>query len=181
MAKITFSDIAAGFQSVGTLNNNFAQLENELQTKVLYRDNPTGEPNTMQNNLDMNGFNILNLGTATVITSLSATQSILWGNQRDGTGTHSLSTGDVFRTVEVSANTSITAVVFLTTAGTAGWTGGERISIIQIGNGVVKVQPDTSVTVRCAASYLGTRRLFGEITLKYRGGDVWYLDGDISV
>lgn len=181
MAKITFSDIATGFQSVGTLNNNFAQLEYELQQKVLYRSNPTGEPNSMQNDLDMNGYNILNLGTATVVTSLSATQSILWGNQRDGTGTHSLSTGDVFRTIEVSASSSVTAVMYLTKASTAGWAGGEKISIIQIGSGVVKVQPETSVTVRCAASYLGTRRKFGEITLKYRGGDVWYLDGDISV
>lgn len=181
MAKITFSDIASGFQSVGTINNNYTQLEYELQNKVLYRNNPSGEPNAMQHDLDMNGYNILNLGQATVISSLSATQSVLWGTQRNGTGTHSLSTGDVFRTIEVSASSSVTAVMYLTKSVTGGWIGGEKISLIQLGSGVIKIQPETSVTVRCAASYLGTRRKFGQIVLAYRGSDIWYLDGDISV
>jgi hypothetical protein len=181
MAKITFSDIASGFQSVSTLNNNFAQLEYELQNKVLYRTNPTGEPNQMDNDLDMNGYNILNLGNATVVASASSVQTILWGTQRNGTGTHSLSAGDIYRTVEVSASSSVTAVMFLTTASIAGWVGGQWISLLQKGAGKVLISSDAGVTINCSATVKGTRRQYGTVTLKYRGSDVWYLDGDVSV
>lgn len=181
MAKITFSDIAAGFQSVGTINNNYTQLEYELQNKVLYRDNPTGEPNEMQNDIDMNGYRILNIGNATVLSSLSVAQSVIWGTQRDGTGTHSLSVGDVFRTVEISASSSVTAVMYLNTEAASSWASGQWISILQKGVGKVKVQPAVGVTVRCPASVYSTRRQYGSISLKYRGSNIWYLDGDVSV
>jgi hypothetical protein len=181
MAKITFSNISSGFQSVSTLNNNFDQLEYELQNNVLYRNNPTGEPNQMNNDLDMNGYNILNLGNATVVASASSVQTILWGTQRDGTGTHSLSVGDIYRTVEVSASSSITAVMYLTAASVGGWVGGQWISLLQKGVGKLIVTPAAGVTLNCPATVKGTRRQYGRVTLKYRGSDVWYLDGDVSV
>lgn len=60
MAKITLGDTVAGY-NLQIINNNFDAIEAELQSKVLYRDNPAGEPNQMENALDMNGNRIQNL------------------------------------------------------------------------------------------------------------------------
>ena len=61
MAKITIDDITSSFASVTQLNAYFQQLEDELNDKVLYRNNPDGEPNTMENDLDMNSNDLLNV------------------------------------------------------------------------------------------------------------------------
>ena len=61
MAKITIPDIASQFASQEALNARFTQVENELNDKVLYRDNPDGEPNAMAQELDMNTNRIINL------------------------------------------------------------------------------------------------------------------------
>ena len=61
MAKITIPDIASQFASQEALNARFTQVENELNDKVLYRDNPDGEPNAMVQELDMNSKRIINL------------------------------------------------------------------------------------------------------------------------
>jgi hypothetical protein len=64
MAKITLDNSATGFNSVGKINANNDLVEDHLNNKVLYRDNPTGEPNQMLNSLDMNSQQILNLPDA---------------------------------------------------------------------------------------------------------------------
>jgi len=70
MAKITLPTIAAGYASNSAFNTAFAQIDAEFQGKVLYRNNPSGEPNTMQNLLDMNSnpINNVTMLTATGIT-----------------------------------------------------------------------------------------------------------------
>jgi len=65
MAKLTLSDITAGYASASALNVSFNAIEDEFNNNVLYRRNPSGEPNQMQNDLDMNNFNILNAGGLT--------------------------------------------------------------------------------------------------------------------
>lgn len=65
MAKVTLDGIVSGFKSVAKLISNFDSIESELNDKVLYRDNPSGEPNQMVSELDMNGQPINNLPTAT--------------------------------------------------------------------------------------------------------------------
>lgn len=70
MSKIVLDDTVSGY-NLQIINDNFDKLEQELQNKVLYRDNPEGEPNTMQQDLDMNGNDILNVGTLHVTTSFS--------------------------------------------------------------------------------------------------------------
>ena len=62
MAKITVSDIASGYASTTALNASFNQIEDEFNNKVLYRNNPSGEPNQMLNDLDMNSNDLLNVG-----------------------------------------------------------------------------------------------------------------------
>lgn len=59
--KYTPKFLLGQFGSVDLLNQNFTDVSNELQNKVLYRNNPDGEPNAMQNSLDMNSNRILNL------------------------------------------------------------------------------------------------------------------------
>ena len=61
MAKITIASIVSGFRSVTAFNTNFQSITTDLNNKVLYRDNPGGEPNEMKNSLDMNSHTILNL------------------------------------------------------------------------------------------------------------------------
>lgn len=62
--KLTLNDVT-NIGSIATINDNFDKIEKELQDKVLYRDNPTGEPNSMQQDLDMNGKDILNVRSIT--------------------------------------------------------------------------------------------------------------------
>lgn len=74
MAKITIPNITSSFASVTQLNAYFQQLEDELNNKVLYRNNPGGEPNTMVSDLDMNSKSILNGG------AINATTIIIGGS-----------------------------------------------------------------------------------------------------
>lgn len=60
MAKITLNDIVNTY-NLALINSNFTKIEDEFQNKVLYRDNPSGEPNSMASSIDMNGNRILNL------------------------------------------------------------------------------------------------------------------------
>jgi hypothetical protein len=66
MAKVNLSDIQAGYASVASLNATFNTIEDNFNTKVLYRNNPSGEPNQMENALDLNGNDILNAGSMNV-------------------------------------------------------------------------------------------------------------------
>lgn len=59
MSKITLATVTSG-QNISNINNNFQAIADALNNAVLYRQNPTGEPNQMFNDMDMNGFNILN-------------------------------------------------------------------------------------------------------------------------
>lgn len=67
MAKIDLNTVSSGYLSQAALNNNFTAIENEFQNKVLYRDNPSGEPNSMQNDLDMNGHFVINAGNSSLL------------------------------------------------------------------------------------------------------------------
>ena len=60
MSKVVLNDVASGF-NVSTINSNFDKIEDALNNKVLYRDNPEGEPNAMAKDLDMNGKRVYNL------------------------------------------------------------------------------------------------------------------------
>jgi hypothetical protein len=66
MAKLTLPTISSGYATTTQLNNAFDAIETELQNKVLYRDNPVGEPNVMEQDLDMNSNKILNASSIEV-------------------------------------------------------------------------------------------------------------------
>ncbi len=65
MSKIVLNDVT-NLNTLSVINDNFDKLEQELQTKVLYRDNPEGEPNTLQNDIDANGNSIYNIQDLTI-------------------------------------------------------------------------------------------------------------------
>lgn len=60
MAKLTL-DIVSGGYDLSIINDNFDKIETEFQNKVLYRNNPIGETNTVETDIDMNGKRIYNL------------------------------------------------------------------------------------------------------------------------
>lgn len=66
MSKIVLPDISSGYASTTQFNAALNTIETEFQTKVLYRDNPTGEPNQMENDIDLNGHSIINAGAVEV-------------------------------------------------------------------------------------------------------------------
>ena len=66
MAKIDLPTISSGYASNTTFNTTFTAIENEFQQKVLYLYNPTGEPNSMQNDLDFNSNDINNVKDITM-------------------------------------------------------------------------------------------------------------------
>lgn len=60
MAKLVLTDQTNTYNAT-SINEQFTRIEAEFQDKVLYRDNPVGESNVMENALDMNSNRILNL------------------------------------------------------------------------------------------------------------------------
>jgi len=65
MSKINVVTVTNG-QNISAINSNFQDIANHLNTLVSYRNNPVGEPNQMQNDIDFNAFRILNLGELNV-------------------------------------------------------------------------------------------------------------------
>lgn len=65
MSKVTINNIAGGYD-LSQINTAFQEIEDQLNNKVLYRDNLVGEPNAMQNDLDMNGNDLLNINDLSV-------------------------------------------------------------------------------------------------------------------
>jgi hypothetical protein len=60
MSKIVLNDVT-NLNALSVINANFDKLEQELQSKVLYRDNPAGEPNALESDVDANGHSIYNI------------------------------------------------------------------------------------------------------------------------
>lgn len=125
MPKITLSNVATGHNSAATVNADFDEVALHLNDKVLYRDNPSGETNSMFNDIDMGSNEITNLKAPTSsnsaarlvdvqeindITALAPSQS---GNadkilQTDGTvATWSFITNDNFDAGAAIASTKL--------------------------------------------------------------------------
>lgn len=65
MAKFTLTALLSGIFSRKVLNQNFSDIVTEFTDRVLYRDNPAGEDNSMLSDIDMDNNRIFNLPTAT--------------------------------------------------------------------------------------------------------------------
>lgn len=112
MSKIVLNDVTNG--SFTQMNRNFQKIEDTLNDLILYRVNPSGTPNQMENDLDMNSNDILNAGIVkakrVVADSIDGTAgSVVEGGIKDdeivkwdtttakfiGTGVFSLSDGEL--------------------------------------------------------------------------------------
>ena len=98
MTKVVLEDTASGY-AISTINNNFETIEDELNVKVLYRDNPTGEPNQMGNLLDMNTHRIINLGAPVAPNDAARLADIPFDPIPIGTTTALLTTVTPFSTI----------------------------------------------------------------------------------
>lgn len=87
MAKITLDTITSAYASTSLFQSNFSAIATELNDKVLYRVNPTGEANQMENNLDMNSNDILNVNDINT-TSLTVDGTAITPNTNDQTLTY---------------------------------------------------------------------------------------------
>jgi len=65
MSKITLDSVASGYD-LSKINNNFQTIHSELNDKVLYRDNPIGETNTLITAIDCNSKSLYNLPVPTL-------------------------------------------------------------------------------------------------------------------
>jgi hypothetical protein len=75
--KLNLTNVLSGF-NLAAINDNFTKIAQELQTKVMYRNNPVGEPNAVETDIDMNGKRIINLDELQVGgTNVSALNSAL--------------------------------------------------------------------------------------------------------
>lgn len=70
MAKISLNKPTSGY-NLSAINDNFTKIEQEFQNKVLYRDNPGTEANTLQSDIDVNGKRLFNIGQLDILTSFS--------------------------------------------------------------------------------------------------------------
>lgn len=75
MAKIVLDTVTGGYD-LSVINNNFDKIELEFQNKVLYRDNPVGEPNTLQTDVDANTKRIFNLPVPTLASEAARLQDV---------------------------------------------------------------------------------------------------------
>lgn len=75
MAKIVLDTVTGGYD-LSVINTNFDKIETELQNKVLYRDNPVGEPNTLQTDVDANTKRIFNLPVPTLSSEAARLQDV---------------------------------------------------------------------------------------------------------
>lgn len=112
MAKVNLDSILAGFKSVTKLISNFQSIEDEFNDKVLYRDNPSGEPNQMENELDMNSNRIINLPTAT-----SPTEPATYGQITSITGLAQATNTSVENQIATAGQTVFTLGVYTYTPG----------------------------------------------------------------
>ena len=66
MSKININDITTQYGFKDAINARLQQIEDEFNNKVFYRNNPTGEPNSLNNDIDMGNNDILNINKITV-------------------------------------------------------------------------------------------------------------------
>jgi hypothetical protein len=66
MAKIVLDDVTSGY-SLSVINRNFDKIEDALQENVYWRDNPEGEANTLEQDMDANGNSIYNVNKISTV------------------------------------------------------------------------------------------------------------------
>lgn len=92
MAKLTLDNIGSAYGAIGALNANFQAIEEAFEN-TLSRDGTS--PNYMESDLDLNSFDLLNVGSIT-------TSGIILGGQQ-------ITPGTTFRVAGFTAKPIVTA------------------------------------------------------------------------
>lgn len=71
MSKVVLDTVLSGY-NLDKINANFAKIATALNTLVLYRNNPVGEPNQIESDIDVNNKRLYNVGDLTVTGTLAA-------------------------------------------------------------------------------------------------------------
>ncbi len=66
------------------------------------------------------------------------------------------------------------------TESSAGWTKGQRIEIVRVGEGAVSISPATGVTLTSKNNSRQIATQWSGAVLYYRGSNAWVLIGDLS-
>lgn len=67
MSKISFLTIKAN-NTLSAINENFNRIKQEMQDKLFYRNNTSGETNTLLNDVDANGNDVFNVASVSAET-----------------------------------------------------------------------------------------------------------------
>jgi len=78
MAKIVLNDLTNTYNPT-SINENFARIESEFQDKVLYRNNPFGEANTLESDIDANSKSIYNIDNLSTWSISFSNIRVVWG------------------------------------------------------------------------------------------------------
>lgn len=105
MAKAVLNNLTSNYGSQALHNANSATIEDHLNNKVLYRDNPDGEPNQMESDLDMNSQRILNLLDGTTLQEPATIR------QLNNAISDSLFNGEVADAIAAAVDASVLAAV----------------------------------------------------------------------
>lgn len=100
MSKIILDSIAGGY-NLNKINDNFDTIADTINNQVLFRDNPEGEPNSLQSDIDCNSKNLLNVGDLRVLGSASlnginfdaVNSAFVWRGAWDSGTTYAVSDG----------------------------------------------------------------------------------------
>lgn len=76
MSKITIKPLASGY-NLQAIGENFDAIADELNNKVLYRNPPTGEPNSLLKSIDANGQRIYNLPAPLSLSDAARMQDVV--------------------------------------------------------------------------------------------------------
>ena len=75
MSKVVLDNVTGGY-ALSVINDNFQKVEDALNNEVLYRDNVTGEPNAMSDDLDMNSKRLYNLPSPSLPSEAARLQDV---------------------------------------------------------------------------------------------------------
>lgn len=145
MAKITLTEPLSGY-NLAAINANFVAIEAEFQDKVLYRDNPVGEANSLETDIDVNSKRIYNLPEPTLPSEAARLQDVQ--NAISGVSTANLvastPSGNLVATnVQAALNELDTEKVSL--AALAASTGSSLVGYLPAGAGAVATTVQTKL------------------------------------
>ena len=204
MAKITLPELTGGFQSVALANANNDAIEAALNNQVLYRNNPEGEVNTMENTLDMNNNKIINvLATTADGSAPSGSDLVTFADLQNLEDTinaspvlFNISNREIFNittggstTAGVAAAESYTRVdsaiqtdIVIELDATANWLDSTEAHFRQVGSGLTQFITANGVVIN--VPFNGTLQFAGTgatVTIKKVGPDEWDLIGQTAV